>query len=296
MGLIKDNTKWVLFLSARGEPEHRHIYDLAFGLYCLETAGVDIADIFIYIDGSDRVSIGNFMKNGSRGNFTVKESKYFFDDQKNNKYENMVMFVTGHGGIDGIDAAPPITPYRLLDGIKSSPSLKQAVVYLGQCYAGIFNYVGAGKKMGAQVVGGPDVILIGATNLHESISSPTQEQFVVGVLPWSANLFLLHVFKWFSKPVDVDGDGKMTIMDSYKYAGVGSNGRNKSMKTSTLAQSVILQSNWINAQNAYNASPSILTKIAADAAYAQYEMVLSILYVHQECWVLNAVPAQGVEI
>lgn len=296
MSLIKGNTKWVLFLSASKEPEHRHILDLAFGLLCLEMAGVNVVDIHIYIDGSDRVSIDNFMKNGTNSSFLVKESKDFFTDQASNKYENMIMFVTGHGGVGGIDATPPITPYRLLDCIKSSPMLKHAVVYLGQCYAGIFNYIGAGKRLSSQGGNVPEVIFIGATNLHESISSSTQEQFTVGIVPWYANLFLLHVFKWFCKPVDVDGDGKLTIMDSYKYAGVASNWANKNVKATTLAQSVILQQEWVRAKHAYDSSPNANTKLVMDAAYIKYASQLAILYVHQECWILNAIPAQSINI
>ncbi|AXV68011.1 hypothetical protein GO281_00357 [Ralstonia solanacearum] len=296
MGLIKGNTKWVLFLSASGEPEYRHVLDLAYGIFCLEAAGVDIADIYIYIDGSDRVSIDNFMKNGTGNGFSVKESKDFFIDQSNNKHENMVMFVTGHGHTGGIDAAAPITPYGLLNCIKSSPALKQAIVYLGQCYAGIFNYIGAGKKINAQGVSDPDVIFIGATNLHESLSSSTEEMLAGGAVPWVANLFLLHVFKWFSNPVDVDGDGKLTIMDSYKYAGAASNAINKDLKAATLAHSVNLQEKWIQARDVHTITPSTQNKLAAEAAYMQYASKLALLYVHQECWILNAIPAQSVEI
>lgn len=54
MSLFNNNTKWVLFLSASGDPEHRHIFDLAFGLHSLEAAGIACANIFIYVDGRDR--------------------------------------------------------------------------------------------------------------------------------------------------------------------------------------------------------------------------------------------------
>ncbi|WP_082754433.1 hypothetical protein [Burkholderia savannae] len=296
MSLIKGSTKWVLFLSARGEPAHRHIFDLAFGLFCLEAAGINIADIHIYIDGSNRASIDNFMKNGTKSSFAIKESKDFFADQQANKYENIVMFVTGHGGTSGIDANPPITPYKLLNCLKSSPNLNRAIVYLGQCYAGIFNYIGVGKGINAQGGSDPEVVFIGATNLHESLSSSTRESLAQGTLSWVANLFLLYVFKWICNPIDVDGDGKLTIMDSYKYAGATSGGLNKSMKAATLANSVDFQWRWVQARNAHNAAPTILTQLAMDAAFTQYASLLEILYVHQECWILNAIPAQKVEI
>ncbi|WP_175850313.1 hypothetical protein [Burkholderia cepacia] len=296
MSLIGGNTRWVLFLSAKGDAEWRHIMDLAFGVLCLEQAGVSISDISIYVDGVDRVSIANFIKNGTNSSFAVKESKEFFADQAKNTHENLVMFVTGHGGPDGIDAAQPITPYGLLNSIKSSPNLQRAIVYLGQCYAGIFNYIGAGSKTDQNGVADPEVILIGATNLHESLSSATSENFVSGPVSWHANLFLLFAFKWFSNPVDVDGDGRLTIIDSYKYAGVYSNAANKNGKANGLAHSVDLQSKWIAARDAHNANPSPQTQVALDAAYTQYAAQLAILYVHQECWILNAFPAQRIEL
>lgn len=296
MSLIGGNTKWVLFLSARADAEPRHIVDLAYGVLCLERAGVKMADIAIYIDGVDRVSIENYIKIGTASAFVVKESKDFFIDQTTNTHENIVMFVTGHGGPDGIDAVKPITPYALLNCLKSSPHLQRAVVYLGQCYAGIFNYIGAGSKSIGEGKTDADVIFIGATNLHESLSSSTTETFLSGPFSWPANLFLLFAFKWFSSPVDVDGDGRLTITDSYKYAGVFSNAANKNKKAEGLAKSVDLQAKWIAARDAFNANPTPSTMLAQNAEYTRYAAHLAILYVHQECWILNAIPSQRIEV
>lgn len=57
MGLMQDATKWVLFLASPEEPEERHVLDLAFGLHCLESAGVSSENIEIYIDGDNRQNI-----------------------------------------------------------------------------------------------------------------------------------------------------------------------------------------------------------------------------------------------
>ncbi|CRM74387.1 hypothetical protein [Pseudomonas sp. 24 E 13] len=296
MSLIGGSTKWVLFLSSNGDAEPRHIFDLAYGVLCLERAGVSMANIAIYIDGADRVSIANFIRSGTASSFVVKESKDFFVDQLSNTHENLVMFVTGHGGPDGIDAVKPISPYVLLNCLKSSPSLKTAVVYLGQCYAGIFNYIGAGRKQLGNGVVDPDVIFIGATNLHESLSSSTQETFLTGPFAWPANLFLLFAFKWFSNPVDVDGDGKCTITDSYKYAGVFSNAANKNNKAAALAKSVDLQAQWMAARAVNKAAPSMTAGVAENAEFRRYASHLALLYVHQECWILNAIPSQHIEV
>ncbi|CAG4895126.1 hypothetical protein [Paraburkholderia saeva] len=298
MTLLDGHTKWVLFLSTGADAaDYRHILDLAFGLLCLEAGGVSISDIYIYVDGKDRSNIENILKYGSNSVLTIKESNDFFADQAANTHENLVMFVTGHGGLLGIDGAVPITPYKLLNCIKSSPTLERAIVYLGQCFAGNFNYIGAGKKTDPKGVSDPDVIFIGATNLHESLSCSTQETFVSGAtVPWAANLFLLHAFKWFSNPVDVDGDGRLTIIDSYKYAGVQSNFVSKNVKANVLANSVDLQEKWIVARAAHNKNPDLSTQVAMEAAYTNYQSQLALLYVHQECWILNAIPAQQIEL
>ncbi len=262
---------------------------------CLEQAGVSIKNIDIYVDGSDRVSIDNFIKSGTASPVTVKQSKDFFADQAKNTHENLVMFVTGHGGLEGLDADPSITPHGLLNSIKSSPNLKQAIVYLGQCYAGIFNYIGAGSKSLGNGASDPDVIFIGATNLHESLSHSTSEMLVAGPQNWPANLFLLFAFKWFLNPVDVDGDGKNTIIDSYKFAGVISNAWNKKLKAHSFPQTHDLQKKWEAAKDAHDHSASPTTLANLDAAATLYKKHLEIMYIHQECWILNAIPSQRIE-
>lgn len=293
MNLITSNTKWVLFLSSSGDSEHRHIMDLAFGLQSLESVGISQADIHIYIDGQDRTLIHQLISTGTNNSYTIKESKDFFSDQVNNTHENLVIFVTGHGSIQGIDAPQPITPYALLRSIKTAPNLLNAIVYLGQCHAGIFNYIGAGRRTGQ--VAEPEVILIGATNLHESVSSPTQENLINGPTSWVANLFLLNIFKWISSRIDIDGDGKLTVIDSYKYAGVASNNINKSIKINSFVRSIELHGKWMAAKSADQANSTTQTKLALQALETQYESELVVRYTHQECWILNSIPAQSIE-
>lgn len=295
MSLIGGNTRWVLFLSSCADSDSRHVQDLAFGVMCLEQAGVSIANVDVYVDGADRVSIDNFIKSGTASPITVKQSKDFFTDQANNVHENLVMFVTGHGGLQGLDAAPPITPFILLNCIKSSPNLKQAIVYLGQCYAGIFNYIGAGSKQVANGANDPNVIFIGATNLHESLSHSTSETLVTGPQNWPANLFLMFIFKWFMNPNDVDGDGKHTIIDSYKFAGTMSNMVNKQVKAQSFPLTHDLQKRWEAAKAAHAQQNSPTTRANLDAATTLYKTHLEIMYVHQECWILNAIPSQRIE-
>ena len=295
MSLIKEATRWVLFLAARGEPETRHILDLAFGLYCLESAGIPQANIAIYIDGNDRQIISQLVGSGTSNQYVIKTSDDFFIDQQQNSHENLVMFVTGHGSIDGIDAVKPIRPYPLLKAVKDSPNLVQAVLYLGQCHAGIFNYIGAGRSNGDTKKPDPNVIIIGATSLHESLSASTNEQLGSGPVSWIANVFLLHLFKWVSAPIDVDGDGRTTVIDSFKYAGSMANGVNKDVKMSTSHKSFDLRMKCAMAEQNHQAQQTLASGIALQAANAQYFNVMNVGHIHQESWILNAIPAQSIE-
>lgn len=297
MNLINGNTKWILFLSANGDAEDRHIWDVAFGLLCLEISGVSPADIFLYVDGKNRIFISQIISNATNNTYDIKDSADFFKDQAANSHKNMVLFVTGHGGIEGIDAPLPITPFSLLKAIKESPGLEVAIAYLGQCHAGIFNYIPAGKRKGAWGEGGPEVILMGATNLHNSLSKSTQENFLTGSVSWVANLFLLYIFKWMTSPIDVDGDGKKTIMDSYKYAGAMSHEANKGLKISSFVKSLDLHMEWLAAKEDHEKNKNDLSlELKFQAVSQQYVDALSARYTHQECWVLNSIPAQEIEV
>ncbi|EFB9457775.1 hypothetical protein ACUXD9_000507 [Escherichia coli] len=295
MGLISGNTHWVLFLPCENQPEDRHVQDLVHGVFCLESSGIQPSNISIYIDGQNRANFNKLISIATQHNYTIKPTSEFFTDCDTNSYENLVMFVTGHGSMNGLDSAPIITPYRLLDRLKNTPVLKQAIVYLGQCFAGVFNYLPAGQRKRGEDAD-PDVILIGATSLHESLSNPTTENINGIDFPWVANQFLYHVFKWISSPNDIDGDGKHTVIDSYKYAGISSNMTNRRVKIGSFVASVDLHEQWNTAKKDHEANLADPQKLLLFRALdQQYYEKLNINYIHQECWILNSVPAQSVE-
>jgi hypothetical protein len=303
MGLMQDATKWVLFLASPEEPEERHVLDLAFGLHCLESAGVSSENIEIYIDGDNRQNIISWMSIGSNNPYEILPTEQFFNTQGANAHSNLVMFVTGHGGPNGIAGKQDITPYLLLTTLKTMPGLEKAIVYLGQCFAGVFNYIGAGSgRFKASVERKEaDVIFIGATNLHSSLSLSTKENVSSEDDPskefnWIANVFLYNVFKWFSKPVDIDGDGRITIIDSYKFAGSYSNIMNKDFRVNSFVASVDLHSVWKDAVKARDAENTPQSAMDLSMIEKRYVNILSNSHTHQECWILNAIPAQFIEI
>lgn len=300
MSLINSNTKWVLFLStSHPEPDERHVLDLVFGLLSLERAGIPPQNISIYVDGNNRSNIDKLFSLASNYQYSIQPSSSFFSDLNNNTNNNIVMFVTGHGSHMGIDAPNAITPHQLLRALKTAPVIDKAVVYLGQCFAGVFNYVNAGRNKADKH--DPEVVFLGATDLHESLSSSTSEQFLNDQVSWVANLFLLHVFKWISSPSDIDGDNKHTIMDSYKYAGVMSNMHNKQSKANGFGQMIHLYELLKQAETAAmtstgNPAQDIKNKLTLQSLATQYTNLLAVNYVHQECWILNSIPAQYIEI
>lgn len=300
MSLRSERTKWVMFLPCSNTTETRHVLDLVFGVLCLERAGIDPQDIFIYIDSPAQNMDGLFSL-ASTHQYISRPTVDFFSDLRDNQYDNLVMFVTGHGSPYGLDAPQSIPPNALISALKTTPGLRNAVVFLGQCYAGTFNYVNAGKAKGETL----DIILVGATNLHQSLSTGTSEKFLNPdvELPWMANVFLLHVFKWMSSPKDIDGDGKHTIMDAYKYAGVYTNDANKQVKTNGFVSIIDMLNDYVGARelvkaeetNELDEQTKLDNRVDCQAKYEMYINRLALHHVHQECWILNSRPAQTVE-
>jgi hypothetical protein len=183
------------------------------------------------------------------------------------------------------------------------PKLEKAIVYLGQCFAGVFNYIGAGSGRFKTAIERKeaDVIFIGATNLHSSLSLATKENVSSEDDPskefnWIANVFLYNVFKWFSKPIDIDGDGRTTIIDSYKFAGSYSNIMNKDFRVNSFVASVDLHSVWKEAAKAKDEENTPQNVLNLSMIEQRYANILSTSHTHQECWILNAIPAQFIEV
>ena len=213
-------TAWLFLLpvSNKGQnPENRHVMDLAFGVYKLESAGISRDNIFIAIDGADYEKISEVIEQ-----FTGSKHRIYSTDEIETLRSdatfcsNLVLFVFGHGHELGLSSYKIITPHVLLSEIQKSANIEKAVIYLGPCFSGIFNYL--------EISGQQKIIFVGSTKFYSSIASRATEQVAGGKKPsWIANFFLLGVFKWFSSPVDIDGDGRYTIMDSYKFVSIYSN-------------------------------------------------------------------------
>jgi len=93
----------------------------------------------------------------------------------------------------------------------------------------------------------------------------------------------------------VDGDGSFTIIDSYKYAGAHSNIALKNYKVGSFQRTRPLEDSWTSASAADQKQSTAVTQAELQAATDRYVNHLDTMYTHQECWILNARPAQQIK-
>ncbi|MCL2672898.1 MAG: hypothetical protein FWF01_00740 [Alphaproteobacteria bacterium] len=301
MKLTEGKTQWVFLLASSNKVEERHVYDIGFGVHCLEKKKVNPDNITLIIQDDDGTA-SLLMQRFSDHPYRIHTVFDLGSIIANPSYDNLMLFITGHGSIEGIDFTPHIKPYQLLSYIQDARNLHTAVVYFGQCYAGIFHYMPASRKDRGDGTSTAEIIGIGAANLYNSISSPmTVFPKSQNELSWSANMFLFHTFLGILHSVDVDGDGKFTVMDAYKFAAGQTNSHQTKMKSGQL----------LKIRTLYTELELIEQKLSAEDIkspdhfkYKQdYEAIITQIYWlsglqfnHQESWVLNSNPAQIIEI
>jgi hypothetical protein len=181
-----------------GSDEDRFLDDISFGVECLLYRNVPVDNILIFVDqpsGSNFLSAYNFPK-GIEARPTAK----LYDIVTAKKVGNLIIVVTGHGEHLGISALPLIKPSDLLVTIKNMSDIRSSLIVLGQCFAGIFNYLEArSRDPETGVVQVPEVCLVGATELTFSVSSyidlstapDSFNSFTACNKQWQANLFLV---------------------------------------------------------------------------------------------------------
>lgn len=265
-----------------------HIYDIAFYTRTLIDVGVRSEDIIFLIDYPDPLILKEAF---STFQLTVPSAIRPVSDYHNilstNTYDNVAIFITGHGGIDGFDTKISLKPFDFYEAIKKAPLLKQAVVYFGQCDAGIYNYISLDTS--GYEYNKSKIVAIGAAGLHSSLSSSKITNL------WAANVFLGYIFHWISNPIDVEGDNKYTVMDSYKYA---------TIRTSSICKEIeneeLLRSANYKTQLAYLYEKLKEKKTPTEDELLQMkalkEKLDSSISFDQIPWILNALPALDLEI
>ena len=213
MGLIHENTCWMFILPSSSTAEQRHVFDIAFGVLVLLKRNVNLENIVLLIDGCPNTLLeATFASMGIPVPKKLFPTERYHQLLKENVYENVVVFVTGHGSIEGIDSVPPIKSYAFYQALKTAPNLKKSVVYFGQCKDGVYNDISL--KTDSKDLNNSKIVAIGASGFHNSLSSSS----IIQNGMWAANIFLTRLFSWIQNPIDIDGDGKYSVIDSYKYA------------------------------------------------------------------------------
>lgn len=153
------------------------------------------------------------------------------------------------------------------------------------CYAGIFNQMPLSTHLGLSKNPKCQMVAVGGTGLFSSVSAP----LTVNSITWSANIFLMYIFNWLLTDKDIDGDGKLSVMDSFKFASIYTNEALKDIKKKNNLQSIIEQSNLMSCIDKLHSEDipqeekdNIQLEILA------LEKMLEIRYVMQEPWILNA--------
>lgn len=80
-----------------------------------------------------------------------------------------------------------------------------------QCYAGIYKHLSLEST-------DKRIVYIGATDLTPSISTPSLPS-----VSWSANITLCLLSEWLKRPCDIDGDGKLSVIDLYMFTSAYTN-------------------------------------------------------------------------
>ena len=218
MGLKTENTHWIFLLASLHEPDSRHVYDIKLGIDALLYSNIAHNNITVVID-SDKQQNTQLIReiNGFENKYIYKSSQLTEIFQKN-VYDNVVLFVNGHGDIHGLSSNPPITPHFLFSSLQNAPNLRRGIIFLGQCFAGIFNYMpvmARGKEEDKRKL--PPLIVVGGTGLDISISSAFKSQKTKS--SYQVNIFFYCLFEWIREPKDIDGDGNYSLTDAYKYVG-----------------------------------------------------------------------------
>lgn len=279
MELNKENTQWIFLLPSEKSAEERHVLDALFGYYILKDKGVDESDIFLLIDADDL----NLYKQGDSP-FPKDERIKRSDNLKNilleNKKENVVLFVCGHGSIVGLPNRE--TPFSFFEKLKKTKNAKHFVVFFSQCYAGIFENV-----LTQSDINGIEFILIGATELESSMSSPLRQNKKI----WTVNTFLFSLFEWIKNPIDIDGDSFFSVNDAFKYAGIRMNSFGKEIKSLEHMESLskIFDLEKIKEE----ARKDSLKKLLYTLKKESLQKILEIIYTHQRPWISNPETARN---
>lgn len=265
-----------LYVFISNSTEDRHLKDIAFGATVLIGKGVSNRNIVVFTD--DPRANGVLSAYGADQIYPLADVETVLQGLT---FEHVLVTITGHGAPNGIGGN--LGPANLCSYIRSIQNLHSGIVVLCQCYAGVFNYVLASAN--------PQLVFLGATNLTSSLSSSVSildDAIYTSLGQWSANLFMFYFFSWIHNPVDIDGDGHLTILDAYKFAGAYSHESVAKVKGGTFTKLQELYVTLLGLKYNQQLQPSLHVDMEIDATQTLIENNLQIIHVSQEPWLLHA--------
>lgn len=274
---INEGSKFIFIATSRSYIEDRFLYDINYGIGVLKSRGVANENITVILD----IAIGTWI--GKYNNMTdvvFSTSSKLNSLIENTECNNLFIISSCHGSLNGIDSVTPIKPFSLNQAVKNNKYAQNILVFLGQCYAGIFNFMDVRDKE-------KNIVYIGATDINTSLSC------MLKGYPWVANISVIAFFEWLNNPKDVDGDGVFSITDLYKYVSYFTNDVTREIEkvqTSHLID-VSVKLKLEEARLSSLGSP-FMSQIYKDAV----EAINNYNVPHQNTWMLNAIAATNMSL
>lgn len=270
---ISEGSKFIFIATSHDHIEDRFLYDINYGIGILKSRGVTDKNITVITD----LVIGTWVeKYNNMATVKFRESAELNYVIENSECDNLFIVSSCHGSMEGIDSKTPIKPFYLNQAIKKNKYAKNILVFLGQCYAGIFNFMDVRDDE-------KNIVYIGATDINTSLSS------MLNGCGWVANISVMALFKWLENPRDVDGDGIFSITDLYKFVSCFTNNvtnQIEKMQTSRLIDaSVSLRLEKMRLSGQGNTYMSQIVEEAIETTIKKYNVP------HQNTWMLNAIAA-----
>jgi len=286
--LLEPDTIWA-FVS--GSDEERFLCDIIFGINCLLHRGFLPSNILLFIDqpiGSGFASIYKFPQDLTF--FPTHEIK---QQLINKNPKKLTVIVTGHGTEEGILTSSNIKPYDLLSTLKEIEDLDYALIILGQCFAGTFNFLEARSidPITKKVIS-PEICIVGATDLTFSISVSIDISEIDTINnfdcahKWQANIFLFYFMGFVAFPFDIDGDGYVTVLDIYKMTGITTTKHLASVRQDGIKN--IFQNLLGLAETRSQKEASLPSKQFEEKAHQDLIDSSKMILVSQNYWILNA--------
>ena len=274
---ISKDSKFIFIATSKYHIEDRFLYDVNYGIGILKSRGVADKDIIVITDAIAGTWVEKY---DNMANIPIYSSSMLNSMIENAECDNLFVVSSCHGSMDGIDSVTPIKPFTLNQALKSNKYAKNILVFFGQCYAGIFNFMDVRDSE-------KNIVYIGATDINTSFSC------MLHGCGWVANISVFALFKWIESPRDIDGDGIYSITDLYKFVSCFTNSVTndiEKIQTSHLIDASV--SLKLEEARISSLGSPLMSKIAKDAV----EVIKNYVVPHQNTWMLNAIAAGNMNL